>query len=82
MVLNMESSIIERFPLFESYEKKEKFFTVIGLLFTRQVTLAKAAEILKMSPEELSGVLKLMNLEYSYLTRDEVQREKQASESL
>jgi len=78
----MESSIIERFPLFESYEKKEKFFTVIGLLFTRQVTLAKAAEILKMSPEELSGVLKLMNLEYSYLTRDEVQREKQASESL
>jgi predicted HTH domain antitoxin len=78
----MELSIIERFPLFESYEKKERFFTVLGLLFTRQVTLAKAAELLGMSREELSGILKLMGLEYSYLTKDEVKREKEASEAL
>jgi len=78
----MELSVIERFPLFESYEKKERFFTVLGLLFTRQVTLAKAAELLGMSREELSKVLKLMGLEYSYLTEDEVKHEREASEAL
>jgi hypothetical protein len=31
----MKSVVIEKFPLFEKYEEKEKFFTVLGLLFTR-----------------------------------------------
>jgi len=63
-------------------EKKEKFFTVLGLLFTKQVTLAKAAELLDMSREELSALLKNLGLEYSYLSKDEVQQEKKAAESL
>jgi len=78
----MSTEIIERFPLFENYEKKEKFFTVLGLLFTKQVTLAKAAELLDMSREELSALLKNLGLEYSYLSKDEVQQEKKAAESL
>ena len=68
--------MIEKFPLFESYEKKEKFFTVIGLLFTRQITLAKAAELLDIRREELSEILRLMGLDYSYLTKEEVEHEK------
>jgi len=78
----MRSAVIEKFPLFESYEKKEKFFTVIGLLFTRQITLAKAAELLDIRREELSEILRLMGLDYSYLTKEEVEHEKKISESL
>ena len=81
-VIKMRSMVIEKFPLFESYEKKEKFFTVIGLLFTRQITLAKAAELLDIRREELSEILRLMGLDYSYLTKEEVEHEKKTSESL
>jgi len=78
----MEAAIIDKFPLFEDYKKKEKFFTVLGLLFTKQVTLAKAAELLEMSRDEFSKVLKLMGLEYSYLTKEEAHHERAESERL
>ncbi len=78
----MESAVIEKFPLFESYKKKEKFFTIVGLLFTRQITLARAAELLEMSRDELSKVLKLMGLEYSYLTEEEAHHERAAAGGL
>jgi predicted HTH domain antitoxin len=78
----MKTVVIEKFPLFEKYEKKENFFTVLGLLFTRQITLAKAAEILEMTRDDFSRVLKLMGLEYSYLNEEEIEREKKVSETL
>jgi len=28
----MKSAVIEKFPLFEKYEEKEKFFMVVGML--------------------------------------------------
>ena len=31
----MKTVVIEKFPLFEKYEKKENFFIAVGLLFTR-----------------------------------------------
>jgi predicted HTH domain antitoxin len=78
----MKSVVIEKFPLFEKYEEKEKFFTVLGLLFTRQITLAKAAELLEMTRGDFSRVLKLMGLEYSYLSEEEIELEKKISETL
>ena len=78
----MKSIVIEKFPLFEKYEEKEKFFTVLGLLFTRQITLAKAAELLEMTRDDFSRVLKLMGLEYSYLSEEEIELEKKISEIL
>lgn len=81
-MFDVESTVIEKFPLFESYKKKEKFFTVVGLLFTRQITLAKAAEILGMSREEFSKILERMGLEYSYLSVKEAQKERKASDRL
>jgi predicted HTH domain antitoxin len=78
----MKSVVIEKFPLFEKYEEKEKFFTVLGLLFTRQITLAKAAELLEMTRGDFSRVLKLMGLEYSYLSEEEIELEKKISEIL
>ena len=78
----MKSAVIEKFPLFEKYEEKEKFFTVVGMLFTRQITLAKAAEVLEMARDDFSRVLKLMSLEHSYLSEEEIEREKKISETL
>lgn len=78
----MKSVVIEKFPLFEKYEEKEKFFTVLGLLFTGQITLAKEAELLEMTRRDFSRVLKLMGLEYSYLSEEEIELEKKISETL
>ncbi len=78
----MKTVVIEKFPLFEKYEKKENFFIAVGLLFTRQITLAKAAELLEMTRDDFSTVLKLMGLEYSYLNEEEIEQEKKISETL
>jgi predicted HTH domain antitoxin len=78
----MKSVVIEKFPLFEKYEEKENFFTALGLLFTRQITLAKAAELLEMTRRDFSRVLKLMGLDYSYLSEEEIELEKKISETL
>lgn len=54
----------------------------MGMLFTRQITLAKAAELLEMTRDDFSRVLKLMGLEYSYLSEEEIELEKKISEIL
>jgi len=46
------------------------------LLFTRQITLAKGTELLEIRREELSEIIRLMGLEYSCLTKEEVEYEK------
>ena len=72
----MKIVVIKKFPLFEKYEEKEKFFMVVGMLFTRQITLAKAAELLEMRRDDFSKLLKLMGLEYSYISEEEIEQEK------
>jgi len=78
----MKTVVIEKFPLFEKYEEKERFFMVVGMLFTRQITLAKAAELLEMRRDDFSKLLKLMGLEYSYMSEEEIEQEKKISETL
>jgi len=61
-----------RFALFESYEKKERFFTVLGLLFTRQVTLAKAGVPFQYSVEARDTLFVLLKaLRMNFLSLDE-----------
>ena len=76
------NATIARFPLFEDYRKKERFFIVVGMLYSRQISLSKAAEWLNMDRDEFSVILKNMNLEYSYLTEDEAAKESEAAEAL
>jgi len=78
----MKTVVIEKFPLFEKYEEKERFFMVVGMLFTRQITLAKAAGLLGMRRDDFSKLLKLMGLEYSYMSEEEIEQEKKISETL
>jgi predicted HTH domain antitoxin len=75
-------SVVEDFPLFNEKEQKERFLLVLGLLASRTVTLAKAAEILGMSRSEFSGLLKTIGFQYSYLDEKESREEAKASKRL
>ena len=75
-------SVVEGFPLFNEREEKERFLLVLGLLASRTVTLAKAAEILGMSRSEFTALLKTIGFKYSYLDSKEVKEEVKASKSL
>ncbi|WP_010478676.1 hypothetical protein [Thermococcus zilligii] len=63
--------LVFNFPLFKDYEEKERFFKVIGLLVSHQITLEKAAELLDMKLEELSFLLDKLGVEYSLLDEEE-----------
>lgn len=48
---------VTEFPLFRDYEEKARFFLVLGLLLSRQISFPKAAELAGLSREELSLLL-------------------------
>lgn len=76
------NATVARFPLFNGYEEKQRFLTVLGMLYSRQVTLSRAAELLDMDRDELSVILKSLNLEYSYLTKAESEKELKAAKAI
>ena len=69
------SSSVEDFPLFEKREDKERFLIALGLLASRSVSLAKAAELVGMSRSEFSALLRGVGFRYSYLDEDEALKE-------
>jgi len=74
------ASVLDEFPLFRERKEKERFLVVLGLLASRTVTLAKAAEVFGMSCVEFSAVLRSIGFRYSYL--DEALKEVDASKEL
>jgi len=66
--------------LFEKREDKERFLLALGLLASRSVTLAKAAELVGMSRSDFSAVLRSIGFRYSYLDEDEAREELDAAE--
>lgn len=76
------ASIVDDFPLFERREEKERFLLALGLLASRSITLAKAAELSGMSRLEFSAVLRTIGFNYSYLDGDEALKEAGAAEEL
>lgn len=76
------ASVLDEFPLFRERKEKEQFLVVLGLLASRTVTLAKAAEVLGMSRVEFSAVLRSIGFRYSYLDEDEALKEVDASKEL
>jgi len=76
------ANVLDEFPLFRERKEKERFLVVLGLLASRTVTLAKAAEVLGMSRVEFSAVLRSIGFRYSYLDEDEALNEVDASKEL
>ena len=74
--------LVWNFPLFKSYREKEKFFKGIGLRVSHQISFEKAAELLNMRIEELSFLLDKLGVEYSFLDKEEVEKEKDAVKRL
>jgi len=76
------ASVVDDFPLFERREEKERFLLALGLLASRSITLARAAELSGMSRLEFSAVLRSMGFKYSYLDEGEALKELGAAEEL
>ena len=76
------ANVVDEFPLFKRRREKERFLLVLGLLVTRAITLAKAAEVLGMSRLEFSAVLRTIGFRYSYLDGEEAIKEVEAAEEL
>lgn len=79
--MSLVSSVID-FPLFKRREEKERFLLVLGLLTVRSITLAKAAELMGMSRDEFSAVLRSLGVQYSFLDEDEAARELETAKRL
>ncbi|MBD2776702.1 hypothetical protein [Iningainema tapete] len=69
-------SVASEIQLFDDIEQKETFLFVVGALFSRVISLKKAAEIMEMEPNVLLELLDLMGIEFSYLTLQDVALEK------
>lgn len=61
---------------YKSIEQKETFIFVLGALTSRLISLHKAAEIMEMDTEMFLKVLELMGIDFSYLTVEDIAREK------
>lgn len=68
--------IASQVQLFQSIEQKETFIFVIGALTSRLISLHKAAEIMEMDTEIFLKILELMGIDFSYLTVEDIAREK------
>ncbi|MBN3887062.1 MAG: hypothetical protein V7K64_14285 [Nostoc sp.] len=69
-------SVASEIPLFNNIEEKETFLFVIGALFSRVISLKKAAEIMEIEPDVFVKLLDFMGLEFSYLTVQDIPIEK------
>ncbi|MEH1802449.1 MAG: hypothetical protein V7L13_25490 [Nostoc sp.] len=69
-------SVASEVPLFNNIEEKETFLFVIGALFSRVISLKKAAEIMEIEPDVFVKLLDFMGLEFSYLTVQDIPIEK------
>ena len=69
-------SVALEVPIFNNIEQKETFLFVLGALFSRVISLKKAAEIMEIEPDVFLELLDLMGLEFSYLTVQDIAIEK------
>jgi len=69
-------SVASEIQVFNDIEQKETFLFVLGALFSRVISLKKAAEIMEIELDVFIELLDLMGLEFSYLTPQDVALEK------
>jgi predicted HTH domain antitoxin len=69
-------NIASEIQLFNTLEQKENFLIVLGALTARLISIKKASEVLNLEPESFLRILELMEIEFSYLTEDDIAAEK------
>ncbi|WP_414527188.1 hypothetical protein [Nodularia chucula] len=65
-------NVASEIQLFNDIDQKETFLFVLGALFSRVISLRKAAEIMEIELDTFVELLDLMGLEFSYLTSRDV----------
>ncbi|AHJ30347.1 hypothetical protein PN465_20615 [Nodularia spumigena CS-584] len=65
-------NVASEIQLFNDIDQKETFLFVLGALFSRVISLRKAAEIMEIELDTFVELLDLMGLEFSYLISQDV----------
>ncbi|MDB9374756.1 hypothetical protein [Nodularia sphaerocarpa] len=65
-------NVASEIQLFNDIDQKETFLFVLGALFSRIISVRKAAEIMEIELDTFVELLDLMGLEFSYLTSGDV----------
>jgi predicted HTH domain antitoxin len=76
MQIDILKPIVESLPLFRNIEDKEKFLIVVSALKLRLLSFAKASEIMNMTKTGLLELLEALDIDYSYLSENDVEVEK------
>ena len=63
-------------PIFTNREQKEQFLFILGALTARIISLRKAAELMNVDSEALLQILDLLGINFSYLSSEDIEREK------
>jgi predicted HTH domain antitoxin len=74
--------VVTDFPLFHGYEEKERFFLVLGLLLSKQISFARAAELAGLSRVEFSFLLDKLGIAYEFLTEADIESERESAKRL
>lgn len=69
-------NIAAEIQLFPDLEQKQLFLFVVGALVVRAISLQKAAEIMNLETDVFLKILDLMGIEFSYLSEEDVLRER------
>jgi len=72
-------SIAVEIHIFKEIEQKEIFLFVLGALVTRVISLQKASEMMEIEPDMFLKILDLMDIEFSYLSDQDVSIEQEWS---
>ncbi len=75
-------AVVTDFPLFGGYEEKERFFLVLGLLLSKQISLARAAELAGLTRVEFAFLLDKLGIAYEFLTEADIEDEREAAAQL
>lgn len=77
-MLNREGlqDIAANVQIFSNVEQKERFLFVLGALVARVISLKKAAEVMELEVSVLLQLLEMMNIDFSYLTDEDITIEK------
>jgi len=62
--------------IFPDVEQKERFLFVVGALVSRVISLKKASEIMELEVEVLLQLLEIMDIDFSYLSKEDIALEK------
>ena len=70
-------NIAATLPIFTDAEQKEQFLFILGALTLRLISLRKAAEVMSIDSEELLQILDLLGIDFSYLSEEDIEIEKE-----